>query len=338
MMRLRIRDDAADGGREGGPMQDKRGDRMKSRFVNVARVAKLLALTMLASCSQLECDSGKRAAMEHNNLGVQKMTAGSQAEAIKEFELALSMDKDNVEAAWNLGQVYSKEAEGKCRSAPTDPECANLWDKAAGAFEAAAKGNPKDPMFHFRMGEALFKAGKLDPARAALEQSLKLEKRLFRAHTYLGQIHEAQGRPRDAALEWTEAARLNPGFGKPFLYLGQLYYRWDFYPESVKVLEQGAVSARAADERADINYQLGLSYDALQQYDKAIAAYEASMKDDPGNQDTKLQLGFSYANKGDKKNAQKYLEDYTKSVGSSDPQGAFKVMAANSRLLKLLSE
>jgi tetratricopeptide (TPR) repeat protein len=80
-----------------------------------------------------------------------------------------------------------------------------------------------------------------------------------------------------------------------------------------------------------------MTYDAQQQYDKAIAAYQESLKDDPGSVDTKLQLGFSYADKGDKANAKKYLEEYTKSVGTTNEANAFKLVAANSRLMKLMS-
>jgi tetratricopeptide (TPR) repeat protein len=312
---------------------------MKTRH-RLFSVAKIVALTMVASCAQLECDAQKRESAEHNSRGVEKFKTGSQAEAIKEFELALSLDQSNSEAAYNLGQVYGKQAEGKCRGSKdkVDPDCATIWEKSASAYEAAAKVVPDDAMYAFRMGESYFRASKLDPARGALEKALKVEKRLFKAHVYLGEIHEAQGRPREAALAWTEAARLNPGFGKPFKYLGKLYYRWDYFEQSVKVLEQGAATCKDPEDRADINYQLGLSYDALQQWDKAIAAYQASIKDDAGNVDAKLQLGMTYAQKGDKKNGQKYLEEFTKSVGQSDPTAAFKVMVANARLLKLLSE
>jgi tetratricopeptide (TPR) repeat protein len=213
-----------------------------------------------------------------------------------------------------------------------------LWDKAAGAYEAAAKFNSDDPMYMYKLGHAQFEASKLDQARASLEKAIQLEKKLFKAHYFLGQIHHRQGRPKEAAAAWSESARLNPGFGKPFIALGKLYYSWDFYAESVKVLEQGAATSKDPDDRADINYQLGLSYDALQQWDKAIAAYQKSLEDNPGSQDVKLQLGFSYANKGDRANAKKYLEDYTKSVGTSDQANAFKLMAANSRLMKLLAD
>jgi tetratricopeptide (TPR) repeat protein len=301
-------------------------------------VAKVMALVCVSSCAQLECDATKRESMEHNSRGVEKFKTGSQAEAIKEFELALSLDKENSEAAFNLGQVYGKQAEGKCRTAQPDADCAALWEKAAAAYEVAAKARPDDPMFHFRQGEALFKAGKYGPARLSLEKSVQLEARLFRAHTYLGQIHEAEGRPREAAMAWTKAASLNPGFGKPFYYLGKLYYQWDYYQEAVKVLEQGAQTCKDPEDRANINYQLGLAYDNLQQWDNAIRAYEASMKDDPGNIDAKLQIGMTYAAKGDKANGKKYLEEYTKAVGQGDQANAFKLMAANARLFKLLSE
>jgi tetratricopeptide (TPR) repeat protein len=291
----------------------------------------------VASCAGLECDADKRQSIEHSNRGVELMSKQSQNEATKEFELALQLDPQNQLAAYNLGQLLAQQADGKCRQAPGSRECIDLYDKAANAFSQAVKQNDKDAMYVYKLGNAQYESGKLDAARVSLEKAISLNKRLFKAHHILGKIHEAQGRPKEAATEWSESARLNPGFGKAFISLGKLYYTWDMYPQAASVLEQGAHTARDPEDRAAINYALGMTYDAQQQYDKAIAAYQESLKDDPGSIDTKLQLGFSYADKGDKVNAKKYLEDYTKSVGQTNEANAFKLVAANSRLFQLMA-
>jgi Tfp pilus assembly protein PilF len=307
------------------------------RFKTTAHVAKVVVFFCVASCSGLECDADKRQSIEHLNRGVDLTTKQSTAEATKEFELALQLDPQNERAAYSLGQLLAQQADGKCRQAPGSKECLDLNDKSANAFELAVKNNDKDAMYVYRLGEAQLGANKLDAARVSLEKAISLNKRLFKAHWLLGKIHEAQARPKDAATEWSEAARLNPGFGKAFISLGKLYYTWDKYEEAQKVLSQGAQTARDPEDRGAINYALGMTYDAQQQYDKAIAAYLESLKEDPASIDTKLQLGFSYADKGDKVNGKKYLEEYTKSVGQTNEANAFKLVAANSRLMKLMA-
>jgi tetratricopeptide (TPR) repeat protein len=308
---------------------------MKTRLRTFAKV---VLLASIASCGQLECDQQKQDSMEANNRGVQKSKAGSQQDAIKDFEMALTLDATNHEAAWNLGQLYMNQANSKCMSDKTTADCLALWDKAAKAFEQAAKNSPDDAMYHFRLGQALYEGGKYDLAHGSLDKAVSLNKKLYKAHYFLGQIHLVQGRPKEAAIEWSESARLNPSFGKPFYSLGKLYYAWDYYDQSVKVLEAGAATANDGQMRADINYQLGLSYDGLQQWDKAIEAYQKSIADDPGNIDAKLQLGMTYAAKGDKANGKKYLDEYIKSVGQANDANSFKLMAANARMLKLMSE
>jgi tetratricopeptide (TPR) repeat protein len=308
--------------------------RTLSRTLSVAKVAVFFCV---ASCAGLECDADKRESIEHLNRGVELTTKQSSSEAIKEFDKALQLDPQNQLAAYSLGQLYAQQADGKCRQAAGSKECFDLFDKAASAFEVAVKNNDKDAMYVYQLGKAQLEANKLDAARVSLEKAISLNKRLFKAHFFLGKIHEAQGRPKEAATEWSESARLNPGFGKAFISLGKLYYTWDMYPQAAQVLEQGAHTARDPEDRGAINYQLGMTYDAQQQYDKAIAAYQESLKDDPASIDTKLQLGFSYADKGDKANAKKYLEEYTKSVGTSNEANAFKLVAANSRLMKLMA-
>ena len=308
--------------------------RTLSRTFSVAKVAVFFCV---ASCAGLECDADKRQSIELSNRGVDLMTKQSSSEAAKSFEQALSLDPQNQLAAYNLGQLYAQQADGKCRQAAGSKECTDLNEKAANAFEVAVKNNDKDAMYVYKLGNSQFEAGKLDAARVSLEKAIQLNKRLFKAHFILGKIHAAQARPKDAATEWSESARLNPGFGKAFISLGKLYYTWDMYPQAATVLEQGAHTARDPEDRGAINYALGMTYDAQQQYDKAIAAYLESLKDDPGSVDTKLQLGFSYADKGDKANAKKYLEEYTKSVGTTNEANAFKLVAANSRLMKIMA-
>src|SRR5262249_4499036 len=137
----------------------------------------------------------------------------------------------------------------------------------------ATKNNPGDSMYRYKLGQAFFESDKLEPAKKEFDKALSMNKRLFKAHWYNGKILARQGQLKQAALEWTEACRLNPGFGKPFIDLGKLYYEWDFLNEAVQVLSQGAQYARDSEDLTNIYYYLGMAYDGLKQFDKAAEAY-----------------------------------------------------------------
>jgi tetratricopeptide (TPR) repeat protein len=280
----------------------------------------VLLFGLAASCGNLTCDENKKESLTRMNAGVEHAQTSSFASAEKELELATTLDPTNHAAAFNLGTVYVTQKK---------------WDKAVDAFAAAVKFNDSDPMYHYHLGHSYFEVGKLDMARPELEKALSLQKRLFKAHYFLGRIHAEQDRPKEAASEWGEACRLNPGFGKPFSFLGKLYYKWDYFQEAVAVLEQGAKYTRDADDLTDVYYYLGMSYDMLKQHDKAIEAYKNALDAKRDNIEAGFQLGLSYAEKGDKVNAKKQLEDFVKQGGGGK---AFLVQAANDRMMKLSGE
>ncbi len=311
------------------------------------------ALLGIASCGQLECDQQKQKAIENMNAGIEAMKQGQSEDAIKKLEMAKSLDPRNDKIAFNLGQVYLQKASSRYakltdQECIATPECKKDWESAADAFQDAAKNDSKQEMYFYREGEAQYRAGNLQPALAALQKAVELNKRLFKAHWYIGRIYLLQDQPKEAAQAWTQSIMLNPSFGKPFIDLGRLYARWDMFPEAVKVLEQGGMYAKAAEveDRTNIFYELGMAYDAMaasstppnpQYYDKAIDAYLSAIKEKPDNNDARFQLGFTYANKGDKANAKKYLNEYIKAVGNGEGSAA-QVYAANARMLKLVTE
>jgi len=104
--------------------------------------------------------------------------------------------------------------------------------------------------------------------------------------------------------------------------------------------------AGEVDDRTNLFYELGMAYDAMAAnatppnptyYDKAIEAYKNAITEKPDNNEARFQIGFTYANKGDKANAKKYLDEYVKTAGGNELT-ASQVYAANARLLKLVME
>ena len=187
-------------------------------------------------------------------------------------------------------------------------------------------------MYQSQLGHSLFETDDISQAQVHLEQAVKLNDRLFKAHYYLGKIYERQDKPKEAAQSWTTSAMLMPFFGKPFIALGRLYLKWDMVPQAISVLDQGTLNVKDPGELTDIFYYLGLAFDAQKQYDKSIEAYTQALEVKADNVDAKLQRGFAYANKGDDANATKDLEEFVSQGGGGN---AFNIQAANDRLMRL---
>lgn len=272
---------------------------------------------LAAGCAGLTCDSQKKESIVRMNEGIEYAKSKAFGQAEKELEAATTLYPANHQAAYALGQVYADQKK---------------WEKAIDAFSLAVKYNNADAMYRYKLGQAFFESDKLEPSKKEFDKALSMNKRLFKAHWYNGRILEKQGQLKQAAQAWTESCRLNPGFGKPFIDLGKLYYEWDFLQEAVSVLSQGAQYARDAEDLTNIYYYLGMAYDGQKQYDKAAEAYLNAIAARKENVEARLQAGMAFANKGDKDQAKKYLTEFVKMGGGNNP---FAIQAANDRLSKL---
>ncbi len=275
------------------------------------------------------CKNEERAeSIELMNQGIQLAQQQSWATAAEKFRKAANRYKENHPAWYNLGQVLAQQKQ---------------WKEAADALSEAVKYNSGDAMYHYKLGQALYESwlegsgGSLELALTALEKAVELNPRLYRAHWYLGLTYHRKDMPAKAATAWTESAKLDPGFGRPFIDLGKLYLQWDFVPQAIAVLEQGSLGhVLDPQDASDIYYHLGLAYDAQQNWAKAVEAYTNAIDKRKDNTLAKLQRGFSYIKLGEKGKARADLEDYVKAKGSAPGEvPGLEVQVANDALMRL---
>jgi len=290
--------------------------------------AVIMGFLALSACG----DKDRTESIEANNKGVALMKNKSYSTAIKAFRKATSIDPSNHQAWYHLGLVLG---EGQSK-----------WKDAADAFAEAVKNHDTDAMYHYKLGQALYRAweegagGSLELAQTHLEKAIELNSRLYKAHWFLGKTYLRKDEPKKAAEQWTTAARLDAGFGKAFIDLGKLYLTWDFVPQAIAVLEQGTLGhVMNPADTTNIYYYLGLAYDAQHNWGKAIEAYTHAIEQQKGNLDARLQRGFSYARAGEKAKARADLEEYVKSKGSiAGEVPGLEVQAANDKLMRLMVE
>lgn len=278
---------------------------------------------LLAACGSKDMNIS----IEKMNEGVEMYNTGQFTSAEKKFQEATATAEENHAAWYNLGQAREK---------------LDKFKEAAEAFGNAVKFKGDDAMYNYRFGKSsvgedctVGPESKVDIAQTALEKSVKLNPRLYKAWECLGQIYALKDDPKAAADAWTKSASLNPYFGKPFIALGKLYMKWDKLQEAIVVLDNGRVNVKDPHEQSDILYHLGLAYEKQGNWDEAIKAYNEALDRKSENLDARRQRGFALAQKGEKDKAKADLEAFVKAGGGGN---AFEIQAANERLMRLLAE
>ncbi|HEY5925620.1 MAG TPA: tetratricopeptide repeat protein [Kofleriaceae bacterium] len=269
------------------------------------------------------------------NDSIRFMNEGHKAAGAKQFEVAVqeytkAVEKysDNHGAHYGIGGAQAARGE---------------WDKAADAFARAVQIADNQPMYQMWYGISLFEKAKkqaredqakkenkkpeeiqadlsavnFDKAATHLNEAIKINADMWRAHYYMGQIYRATDKPKEAATSFSKALQGDPRQQAPYVALGELYRKWDYTDEAIKVTSQGAVNVPGANEVSDIWYVLGMGYDDKNQWDKAIEAFDKSIESKRDNHKAKFQRGQAYFKKGDMTRAKRDLEEFSKSGGAS---------------------
>ena len=185
----------------------------------------------------------------YGNLALTYMTHGQFAEAIllyqKSIEL-LELDRDKA-ISWNgLGNAYrcigdyGNAVSAYQRAAELDPETGGIRDQAD---DFKPKPTRKSARGWNDLGALLLKTGALDKAAEAFQKAIELE----------------------------------PKFGKPYGNLARVKAAEGKYSEAVEFYEKAIALLESDKEKADAWNGLGNAYRKLNDYDKAIDAYQKAV-------------------------------------------------------------
>jgi tetratricopeptide (TPR) repeat protein len=287
-------------------------------------LAALVVLLCVAGCP----DQSKNDSKKLLNDGNKALGAKQFDTAITTYQHSIEKWTDNHLSHYGMGLAYAGRGE---------------WEKAADAFSNAVRLAPEQPMYNLWYGVSLYekavKQAREDQAKKenkkpeeikvdlstvsfeksqqALQEAIKLNKDMWRAHYYLGRIYREQDKPKEAATEFSAAITANPRESGPYIAVGELYRKWDYTDEAIKVTSQGVANIPGSNEVTDIWYVLGMGYDDKNNEDKAIEAFDKALESKRDNYKAKFQRGQAYFKKGDMVNAKRDLEDFSKSGGAS---------------------
>jgi tetratricopeptide (TPR) repeat protein len=288
---------------------------------------KLLGVFFVLFCAACP-NQAKNDSINFLNNGNKALGAKQFEIAVQEYQKAVDKYSENHSAWYGMGLAEAARGE---------------WEKSADAFSRTVQIADDQPMYQMWYGISLYeKAVKqaredqarkenkkpeevkpdlsvvnFDKAQQHLAEAIKINGDLWRAHYYLGRIYREQDKPKEAATEFSKALQADPRQQGPYVALGELYRKWDYTDEAIKVTSQGAANVPGANEVSDIWYVLGMGYDDKSNWDKAIEAFDKALESKRDNHKAKFQRGQAYFKKGDFTHAKRDLEEFSKSGGAS---------------------
>ncbi len=256
----------------------------------------------------------------HLNLGTAYMSVpGRMADAVTQLRWALRLNPASAEAHNNLGLAlghlpgWAAEAESELREAlRLRPDYAdarlNLGelllrlgrpDAAQVQLQAAVRGSPGNPEFHFALANALVRMrGTQEDAVREYREAIRLRPGYLEAHANLGAaLGRLPGRIEEALSELREAARLAPGDPRVQVNLAHALARAP--GRTADALAAYAAALRLAPADAEVHNDLGvLLSDTPGRLEDAVAEFRAAVRLDPSFAQAHFCLGVGLLRSG----------------------------------------
>jgi tetratricopeptide (TPR) repeat protein len=152
-----------------------------------------------------------------NYLGVACQRAGQPADAAKAYQHALVLDRDLIEAHYNLGCLWLEQ---------------NQLDAAKTEFTAYTLRRPNAVEGWIKLGVAQLHAGETVPAEKSFSTALALNTNNAEAYNGLGLARLLRERPREASEFFAAAIHFHPEFAPAYLNLAAVNQQYLHDPKS----------------------------------------------------------------------------------------------------------
>ena len=180
-------------------------------------------------------------ALAHYQLGIELESGGDRQGALAEYDAAIALRPDYVDARYNRGVVlldlgrFDQAAESLGEAVARAPELVDGWvnlgiAQARGGRLAEAERSlgralalaPEHARAHGNLAGVHLSAGRLAEAESEAREALRLDPRLVAARYSLGLVQVRQGRRDDARASFAEVLRAEPAHAAARRALGEL--------------------------------------------------------------------------------------------------------------------
>jgi tetratricopeptide (TPR) repeat protein len=165
------------------------------------------------------------------------ISKNNHAEAIEQFQLILKSEPENFIANFKLGMLLSEGAE-HLRDLPA----------AVPLLARAGELNPQMAEVQFTLGNALFRADRVEESLAAFERALALDPKHARAANNIGTVLGRTNRLKEAVEYFRRAIQIDPNYAEAMDGLTAVLFQSKAYRDAAEVLRD-AVKKRPSDPR-----------------------------------------------------------------------------------------
>jgi tetratricopeptide (TPR) repeat protein len=204
-------------------------------------------------------------ALAHVNLGVVLEEIGKRDEALQEYQTAVRLDPNLVQAHNNLANLLMN---------------AGKLTQALDEYNEALRLKPTAPLIHENLGTVLVKLGRFDEALRHYEEANRLTPLDARPHYLIAKALLRQGRSAEAVLRFREALRLDPNHLQTLVYFARVLAADENPtvrngPEAVRLAEHA--NALLGTEQPFLLDTLAMAYAETGRFDEARQAGQRAL-------------------------------------------------------------
>ena len=200
-------------------------------------------------------------AQNRNVLGYNLALSGRMHKAIAQFERALQINPDHVDARYNLGNVLLQT--GRVHDAIRQ-------------YQQALQLRPDSTLLHCSLGNALAQAGQVTEAMQQYQEAIRIQPAYAEAHYRLGVLYYTMNRLDDAGREYRAALRCNNRMPEAYFDLGLVYEAQGNRPQAAAAyrdaLRINPDYAFAHNNLANLLAEDGKLDEAIEHYRQALDA------------------------------------------------------------------
>ena len=242
----------------------------------------------------------------HNNIGIIHKERGRVAEAIASFKRAIAADPEFAGSYSNLALVLEqkgdlKGAEEQYRNAlRRDPASVQVrtnyggllyamgrFEQARVELEKAIAFDPRDASAHNNLGAVYGRLGRTVDEIASYRKAISIQPNYADVHHNLGLALVKKGDVEEGERELRESLAIDRRYGPAYLNLARSFIGRGRFGEAAEILVAGT---KEIPGDADLHGMLGEAYLRLGQRDRAMAAFEQSLRLKPGQDDLRQRL------------------------------------------------
>jgi protein O-mannosyl-transferase len=213
------------------------------------------------------------------NLSVDLKRMGEYPGAERAAREALQIDPYSAAAEFALGMaLVSQKQPGEAIA--SQKQLKEAIPHFRRAIELDLQGGHAE--WHWRLGQSLAAAESAEEGIQELKAAIKIDPDSLEARHELAKTYHRLGRLQEAALEWQEVLRRDPGHIQAEIGLGEVLVKGGHGDKAVGLMQAGVARA---PRNVEVRTYLAKAYEAANAPQKAMIEYRTVLRLDPKNKD-----------------------------------------------------